>query len=247
MLGKGGLMIEVKDFIKSYDNGKIAVADISFEVRDGEIFGFLGPNGAGKSSTIKAIVGINKPTRGTIRINGISIDDDPIAYKSLFSYVPDNPELFDTYSGYEYINFISDVYGIDEATRKERLEYYLEYFDIKDAMADQIETYSHGMAQRLALIGALISDPEVLILDEPMVGLDAKSSYNLKQILRQRADAGKSVFFSTHVMSVAQELCDRIAIINKGKIIAEGTFDEIKASSNHKENLEAVFLELTDE
>ena len=240
-------MIEVKNFSKIYDNGKIAVDDISFDIRDGEIFGFLGPNGAGKSSTIKAIVGINSKTKGSIEINGLDLENSPIEYKKQFSYVPDNPELFDNYTGNEYINFLSDIYGIDEETRKERLAYYLEFFDLKDAMDDAIETYSHGMAQRLALIGALINDPEVLILDEPMVGLDAKSSYNLKQILRERTAEGKSVFFSTHVMAVAQELCDRLAIINKGKIIAEGSFDEIKASANHKENLEAVFLELTDE
>ena len=240
-------MIEVKNFSKTYSNGKKAVDDISFDVRDGEIFGFLGPNGAGKSTTIKAIVGINKASSGMIAINGIDITDDPIKYKSLFSYVPDNPELFDSYSGYEYINFLADIYGLDEKTRKERLDYYLGFFDIRNAMADQIETYSHGMAQRLALIGALINDPEVLILDEPMVGLDAKSAYNLKQILRDRTAKGKSVFFSTHVMSVAQELCDRIAIINRGGIIAIGTFDEIRNSSTHKENLESVFLELTDE
>lgn len=240
-------MIEVKNFTKSYSNGKIAVDDISFDVRNGEIFGFLGPNGAGKSTTIKSIVGINSITNGSITMGGITMDEDQIAYKKQFSYVPDNPELFDNYSGYEYINFLADIYGIDEQTRKERLDYYLEFFDIRMAMADQIETYSHGMAQRLALIGALINDPDVLILDEPMVGLDAKSAYNLKEILRDRTAKGKSVFFSTHVMSVAQELCDRIAIINKGKIIALGTFDEIKNQSNHKENLEAVFLELTDE
>ena len=240
-------MIEVKNFTKAYSNGKIAVDDISFDVRNGEIFGFLGPNGAGKSTTIKSIVGINSITNGSITMGGISMDEDQIAYKKQFSYVPDNPELFDNYSGYEYINFLADIYGIDEKTRKERLDYYLEFFDIRMAMGDQIETYSHGMAQRLALIGALINDPDLLILDEPMVGLDAKSAYNLKNILRQRAKDGKSIFFSTHVMSVAQELCDRIAIINKGKIIALGTFDEIKNQSNHKENLEAVFLELTDE
>lgn len=240
-------MIEVKNFTKAYSNGKIAVDDISFDVRNGEIFGFLGPNGAGKSTTIKSIVGINSITSGSITMGGITMDEDQIAYKKQFSYVPDNPELFDNYSGYEYINFLADIYGIDEQTRKERLDYYLEFFDIRMAMGDQIETYSHGMAQRLALIGALINDPDLLILDEPMVGLDAKSAYNLKNILRQRAKDGKSIFFSTHVMSVAQELCDRIAIINKGKIIALGTFDEIKNQSNHKENLEAVFLELTDE
>ena len=240
-------MIEVKNFTKSYSNGKIAVDDITFDVRNGEIFGFLGPNGAGKSTTIKSIVGINSITSGSITMGGITMDEDQIAYKKQFSYVPDNPELFDNYSGYEYINFLADIYGIDEQTRKERLDYYLEFFDIRMAMGDQIETYSHGMAQRLALIGALINDPDLLILDEPMVGLDAKSAYNLKNILRQRAKDGKSIFFSTHVMSVAQELCDRIAIINKGKIIALGTFDEIKNQSNHKENLESVFLELTDE
>mgnify|MGYP002758223747 CR=1 FL=1 len=240
-------MLEVKNFSKTYSNGKIAVDNISFDLNSGEIFGFLGPNGAGKSSTIKSIVGINKATSGTIKINGISLDEDSLAYKSQFSYIPDNPELFDNYTGYEYINFLSDIYGIDEKTRKDRLDYYLQYFDIKEAMGDQIETYSHGMGQRLALIGGLINDPEILILDEPIVGLDAKSSYNLKQILRNRADEGKSVFFSTHLMSLAQELCDRIAIINKGKIIAMGTFDEIKTQASHKENLEAVFLELTDE
>ena len=240
-------MIEVRNFSKTYSNGKVAVEDVSFDVHDGEIFGFLGPNGAGKSTTIKAIVGINKPSSGDITINGLSLGDDPLAYKNQFSYIPDNPELFDTYTGYEYINFLADIYGIDEQTRKQRLDYYLGYFDIKDAMGEQIETYSHGMAQRLALIGGLINDPQVLILDEPIVGLDAKSSYNLKQILRQRTAEGKSVFFSTHVMSLAQELCDRIAIINKGKIIAMGTFDEIKTQASHRENLEAVFLELTDE
>lgn len=240
-------MIEVRNFSKTYSNGKVAVEDVSFDVHDGEIFGFLGPNGAGKSTTIKAIVGINKPSSGDITINGLSLGDDPLAYKNQFSYIPDNPELFDTYTGYEYINFLADIYGIDEQTRKQRLDYYLGYFDIKDAMGEQIETYSHGMAQRLALIGGLINDPQVLILDEPIVGLDAKSSYNLKQILRQRTADGKSVFFSTHVMSLAQELCDRIAIINKGKIIAMGTFDEIKTQASHRENLEAVFLELTDE
>ena len=240
-------MIEVRNFTKTYSNGKAAVDDISFDVKNGEIFGFLGPNGAGKSTTIKSIVGINSITNGSITMGGISMSEDEISYKKQFSYVPDNPELFDSYSGYEYINFLADIYDIDEKTRKERLSYYLEIFDLKAAMADQIETYSHGMAQRLAIIGALINDPDVLILDEPMVGLDAKSAYNLKNILRQRAAEGKSVFFSTHVMSIAQELCDRIAIINRGKIIALGTFDEIKNQANHKENLEAVFLELTDE
>ena len=240
-------MIKVTNFSKVYTNGKKAVDDISFTVNDGEIFGFLGPNGAGKSTTIKSLVGINSKTKGEISINGLKLEDDPIAYKSEFSYVPDNPDLFENYSGNEYINFVADIYGLDADTRKERLDYYLDYFDLRDAMNEQIESYSHGMAQRLALIAALINDPFVLILDEPMVGLDAKSAYNLKQILRQRAKEGKIVFFSTHVMEIAQELCDRIAIINKGKIISVGTFDEIKEASHKEGSLEEVFLELTDE
>ena len=226
---------------------KKAVDDISFEVRDGEIFGFLGPNGAGKSTTIKSLVGINSKSRGEITINGKSLEEDPLTYKRQFSYVPDNPDLFENYSGKEYINFVADIYGIDSQTRKQRLEYYLEFFDLRDSMDTQISSYSHGMAQRLALIGALINDPFVLNLDEPMVGLDSKSSYNLKKILRQRADEGKIVFFSTHVMEIAQELCDRLAIINKGKIIASGSFAEIRELARNKGSLEEVFLELTDE
>lgn len=192
-------------------------------------------------------MGINSKSKGEISINGLKLEDDPITYKSEFSYVPDNPDLFENYSGNEYINFVADIYGLDADTRKERLDYYLDYFDLRDAMNEQIDSYSHGMAQRLALIAALINDPFVLILDEPMVGLDAKSAYNLKQILRQRAKEGKIVFFSTHVMEIAQELCDRIAIINKGKIISVGTFDEIKEASHKEGSLEEVFLELTDE
>ena len=240
-------MIKVTNFTKIYSNGKKAVDDISFTVNDGEIFGFLGPNGAGKSTTIKSIVGINSKSSGEISINDLRLEDDDKAYKSEFSYVPDNPDLFENYSGYEYINFMADIYGIDTDTRRKRLDYYLGYFDLKDAMDEQISNYSHGMAQRLALIGALSNDPNVIILDEPMVGLDAKSAYNLKQILRQRAADGKIVFFSTHVMEIAQELCDRLAIINKGKIIAVGTFDEIKETSNKTGSLEEIFLELTDE
>ncbi|WP_299035122.1 ABC transporter ATP-binding protein [uncultured Anaerococcus sp.] len=240
-------MIEVKNFTKEYTVEKKAVDDISFVAKDGEIFGFLGPNGAGKSTTIKSIVGINSKTKGEILINGIRLEDDPMAYKNQFSYVPDNPELFENYSGNEYINFIADVYGVDTETRRARLDYYLGFFDIRDAMKEQITTYSHGMAQRLAIIGALIHDPQVLILDEPMVGLDAKSAYNLKQILRARSDKGKCVMFSTHVMEIAQELCDRIAIISKGKIIAMGTLDEIKHLANNDGTLESIFLELTDE
>lgn len=236
-------MINIKDFTKEYSNGNLAVDDISFTVNNGEIFGFLGPNGAGKSTTIKTIVGINKPTKGTITINGLNIKDDPIAYKKQFSYVPDNPFLFDKYSGYEYLNFIADIYEVDEETRKERIEYYLKLFPI-EGMDTQISSYSHGMQQKLAIIGALLHDPDILILDEPMVGLDAKSSYNLKKIMRKRVKEGKSVIFSTHVMEIVENICDRVAIISKGKIVAYGTISELKQDGK---TFEEVFLELTDE
>lgn len=240
-------MLEVKNFTKKYNNGKLAVDNISFSVNDGEIFGFLGPNGAGKSTTIKAIVGLIKKSSGEINIDGIRLEDDPILYKNKFSYLADNPDLFDKFTGVEYINFISDIYGIDEKTRDERLNTYLDYFDIRQAMADLISSYSHGMKQKLAIISSLIHDPDLLILDEPMVGLDPKSSFNLKKIMRERKERGKMVFFSTHVMEVAENICDRIAIISKGKIVAQGSLDEIRKNLDENKSLEELFLELTDE
>lgn len=240
-------MLEVKNFTKKYNNGKLAVDNISFSVNDGEIFGFLGPNGAGKSTTIKAIVGLIKKSSGEINIDGIRLEDGPILYKNKFSYLADNPDLFDKFTGVEYINFISDIYGIDEKTRDERLNTYLDYFDIRQAMADLISSYSHGMKQKLAIISSLIHDPDLLILDEPMVGLDPKSSFNLKKIMRERKERGKMVFFSTHVMEVAENICDRIAIISKGKIVAQGSLDEIRKNLDENKSLEELFLELTDE
>lgn len=238
-------MIEIKNLTKVYDNGKKAIDDINLTIKDGEIFGFLGPNGAGKSSTIKSIIGINKPTNGEILINGIKLEDDQIKYKDQFSYVPDNPDLFTKYTGNEYLNFLSNIYKLDLDTRKERIDKYAKAFELEDALDNQISSYSHGMAQRLALIGALIHNPSVLILDEPMVGLDPKSSHNLKEIMREIARDGKTVFFSTHVMEIAEQMCDRIAIIKNGKIIACGTYEEIKKDSD--KTLEELFLELTDQ
>ena len=240
-------MLEVKNFKKKYNNGKLAVDNISFSVNNGEIFGFLGPNGAGKSTTIKAIVGLIKKSSGEINIYGIRLEDDPILYKNKFSYLADNPDLFDKFTGVEYINFVSDIYGIDEKTRDERLNTYLDYFDIRQAMVDLISSYSHGMKQKLAIISSLIHDPDLLILDEPMVGLDPKSSFNLKKIMRERKERGKMVFFSTHVMEVAENICDRIAIISKGKIVAKGSLDEIRKNLDENKSLEELFLELTDE
>lgn len=240
-------MLEVKNFTKKYKNGKLAVDNISFDVNNGEIFGFLGPNGAGKSTTIKAIVGLIKKSRGEIKIDGIKLEDDPLLYKNKFSYLADNPDLFDKFTGVEYINFVADIYGIDEKTRNERLNTYLDYFDIREAMADLISSFSHGMKQKLAIISSLIHDPDLLILDEPMVGLDTKSSFNLKKIMRERKDAGKMVFFSTHIMEVAENICDRIAIISNGKIVAQGSLDQIRESLDEDKSLEELFLELTDE
>ena len=240
-------MLEVKNFTKKYNNGKLAVDNISFSVNNGEIFGFLGPNGAGKSTTIKAIVGLIKKSSGEINIDGIRLEDDPILYKNKFSYLADNPDLFDKFTGVEYINFVSDIYGIDEKTRDERLNTYLDYFDIREAMADLISSYSHGMKQKLAIISSLIHDPDLLILDEPMVGLDPKSSFNLKKIMRERKERGKIVFFSTHIMEIAENICDRIAIISKGKIVAQGSLDEIRKNLDEDKSLEELFLELTDE
>lgn len=240
-------MLEVKNFSKKYKNGNLAVDNISFDVNNGEIFGFLGPNGAGKSTTIKAIVGLIKKSKGEIKIDGIRLEDDPLLYKNKFSYLADNPDLFDKFTGVEYINFVADIYGIDEKTRDERLNTYLDYFDIREAMADLISSFSHGMKQKLAIISSLIHDPDLLILDEPMVGLDPKSSFHLKKIMRERRDNGKMVFFSTHIMEIAENICDRIAIISKGKIVAQGRLDDIRKNLNEDKSLEELFLELTDE
>ena len=240
-------MLEVKNFTKKYKNGKLAVDNISFTVNNGEIFGFLGPNGAGKSTTIKAIVGLIKKSKGEISIDGIKLEDDPLLYKNKFSYLADNPDLFDKFTAVEYINFVADIYGIDEKTRDERLNTYLDYFDIREAMADLISSFSHGMKQKLAIISSLIHDPDLLILDEPMVGLDPKSSFHLKKIMRERKEAGKIVFFSTHIMEIAENICDRIAIISNGKIVAQGRLDEIRENLDEDKSLEELFLELTDE
>lgn len=240
-------MLKLENVSKSYNKGQVkAVDNISLNVRSGEIFGFLGPNGAGKTTTIKMIVGLLKQDNGKISIKGIDNQKEPLNVKRLISYVPDNPEIYDRLTGIEYLNFIADMYGVTKDERSERMKEYLEIFNLKDAVNDLIKSYSHGMKQKIVLIGALLSDPELFILDEPMVGLDPKSAFNLKEIMRTRCSQGKSVFFSTHVLEVAEKLCDRIAIINKGKIIAEGTMDELRKQSENKESLENIFLELTE-
>ncbi len=240
-------MLKLKGISKSYNKGGVkAVDDVSLDIRPGEIFGFLGPNGAGKTTTIKMIVGLLKPDSGDIVLDGVNVWEDPLLAKSMISYVPDNPEIYDRLKGIEYLNFIGDMYGISKEERKEKLDYYLDLFAIKDAVGDLIASYSHGMKQKLILTSALLNNPKLFILDEPMVGLDPKSAFNLKEIMRKNCDMGQTVFFSTHVLEVAEKLCDRIAIINKGKIIAMGTMEELRASKE-RDSLEKIFLELTDQ
>jgi ABC-2 type transport system ATP-binding protein len=239
-------MLKLSNISKSYNKGAIkAVDNIDLEIKTGEIFGFLGPNGAGKTTTIKMIVGLLKPDEGKVILDGVDVWEDSLKAKSMISYVPDNPEIYDRLNGIEYLNFIADMYGVSKEDRKAKIDYYGNMFNINDALGDIISSYSHGMKQKLVLTSALLNDPNLFILDEPMVGLDPKSSFNLKEIMRKMCDEGKTVFFSTHVMEVAEKLCDRIAIINKGKIIALGTMDELRSHAKDRESLENIFLELT--
>lgn len=238
-------MIKVENFTKKYGN-KIAANDITFEVKPGEIFGFLGPNGAGKTTTIKAIVGLLKPDSGKISVSGVDVINDGVESKKKFTFVPDNPDIYESMTGYQYLNFLANVYEVSEEERKARVEKYARLFEIEGDLNDYIQGFSHGMKQKVALIGALISDPDVLILDEPMVGLDAKSAFNLKQLMRERCDNGKSVFFSTHVMEVAEKICDRLAIIKNGSILFTGSLEDLRRQDNSNDSLEQIFLELTE-
>lgn len=241
-------MIEIQNVSKSYAKGKVlALDDITLNVKDGEIFGFLGPNGAGKTTTIKTITGILKPDKGTVKINDIDMAENPVEAKKNIGFVPDNPEIFNRLSGMEYLNFIADVYDVPDKERYDVINKMSEEFEIKDALSSRINSYSHGMKQKLVVIGALLHNPPVWILDEPMVGLDPKASFILKNMMRKHADSGKTVFFSTHIMEVAEKVCDRIGIIKKGKIIFTGTIEELKNTRKENESLESLFLELIEE
>jgi len=240
------VLLSVKNVSKSYAKGKVrAVDDISLEVRRGEIFGFLGPNGAGKTTTIKMIAGVLPIDSGTITVNGYDIEKDPINAKMSMGYVPDTHDIYDRLTGIEYLNFIADVYGVSREERRRNIEKYLEMFDMKQAAGQPIRSYSHGMKQKIIVAGALLHDPPLWILDEPMTGLDPKSAHLLKEEMNRHCEKGNTVFFSTHILEVAERLCHRIGIINKGKIIAVGTLDELRSSGD--ESLESIFLELTDE
>ncbi|MGE5627732.1 MAG: ABC transporter ATP-binding protein [Solirubrobacterales bacterium] len=239
-------MIEINNVSKNY-GGKInAVDNLSISINNGEVFGFLGPNGAGKTTTIKLITGILNCDSGNIKINGKDIKENPIDAKEQFGFVPDSPDMFLRLKGIEYLNFIGDIYKVSEKQRKEKIEDLSSRFEMTSALGDQIQSYSHGMRQKIMIIGALLHEPAVWILDEPMTGLDPKSSYILKEMMREHAQKGNSVFFSTHILEVAEKICDRVSIINKGKIIFTGTLNEMRNHFKENDSLERMFLEMTE-
>lgn len=238
-------MIEIMNVSKSYNGSTYAVKDLSLSVPSGEIFGFLYSNGAGKSTTIKMITGIHGVDKGTITINGIDIMKNPMEAKKTFGYVPDSPDMFLRLKGIEYLNFMADMYEVPKEVRQERIESLAKKFDLYNALSDQIQSYSHGMRQKIVIIGVLVHEPDVWILDEPLTGLDPKSAYILKEMMREHADKGKIVFFSTHVLEVAEKLCDRVAIINKGNLQFKGNLDEMRDHFKSNESLEKMFLEMT--
>ena len=240
-------MLEIKNVSKSYDNKINVVDNLNLDIKEGEIFGFLGPNGAGKTTTIKMMTGINGIDKGDILINGVSISDSPLEAKKRFGYVPDSPDIFLRLKGIEYLNFMCDIYDVDIETRKKRIKDLAKRFSLEDALGDKIQSYSHGMRQKIVVMGALMHNPDVWILDEPLTGLDPKSAYELKHMMREHADNGKTVFFSTHVLEVAEKVCDRVGIINKGKLLFVGTLNEMKKHFKENQSLENMFLEMTDD
>lgn len=240
-------MINISNVTKVYNKTYKAVDNISLDIRDGEIFGLLGPNGAGKTTTIKMITGILDITEGEIMLNDKSIKKNPLEAKKLFGFVPDNPDMFLRLKGIEYLNFMADVYNVSKEDRQARILDYAKKFEMEDVLADKIMSYSHGMRQKIVLMGALVHNPDIWILDEPMTGLDPKSSYDLKTMMRQHADSGKTVLFSTHVLEVAEKICDRVAIISKGKILFCGTLNEMKEHFKENDTLEKMFLEMTED
>lgn len=235
-------MIEIKHVTKTFDN-KTAVDHIDLTIPTGEIIGFIGPNGAGKTTTIKMMSGVLEPDEGDILIDGKSIRSEPLEAKRRFGLVPDSPDMFLRLKGIEYLNFMGDIYDVESSLRAQRIASLAETFEMRDALNDKILSYSHGMRQKIVLMGALIHEPQVWILDEPMTGLDPQSSFHLKQMMKEHAAKGKTVFFSTHVLEVAEKLCDKIAIINHGKIIYFGTLDDLRAGHGDQ-SLEELFLEV---
>jgi ABC-2 type transport system ATP-binding protein len=242
-------MLELKNVTKSYNKNTVkAVDSLTMTVNNGEIFGFLGPNGAGKTTSIRMLTGILQPDEGELLLDGISIKERPIAAKRTFAFVPDNPETFSRLKAIEYLDFISDVYKVPADQKKQRIETYCAKFGLLENLSSRISSFSHGMKQKLFLIASLITDPNNWILDEPMVGLDPEAAFTIKEIMRERAAAGKTVFFSTHVMEVAEKLCDRVGIIKKGKIVFIGTIEELQQQHGTAgQSLEDIFLKLVSE
>ena len=236
-------MIEIQNLTKSYNGKKKAVDNASFTVGDGEIFAFIGHNGAGKTTTIKAIVGILDFDGGDILINGKSIKEDPIGCKMDMAYVPDNPDLYENMKAIDFINFICDMYEVPVDERRKNIEKYSKMFEMEDYLNDDISSFSHGMKQKIALIAAISHNPKILIMDEPFVGLDPKAVFDMKEVMKKMVKEGKTIFFSTHILDVAEKLCDKVAIIKNGKIVKTGTMKSIKGD----ESLEQVFLELEGE
>jgi ABC-2 type transport system ATP-binding protein len=241
-------VIQLTDVSKSYNRGKIkAVDSLTLTIEPGEIFGFLGPNGAGKTTTIKMIVGLLRPDNGNILVEGYNVTTDPLKAKQLTTYVPDYPAIYERLTGLEYLNFIGDVYGVPKEARLERLNRWLGIFELSQVITNPIQSYSHGMKQKIVLTAALLPSPRVMILDEPLVGLDPRAAFQLKDLFHEHCEQGKTLLFSTHVMEVAEKLCDRIGIINKGRLVACGTMQELKALGRTEQSLESIFLELTDQ
>lgn len=235
-------MLTIKHFTKSYKGGKKAVDDLSLVVERGDIYGFIGHNGAGKTTTIRAVVGVLDFEEGEIEIDGISIKKDPLACKANIAYIPDNPDLYDHLTGIQYLNFIGDLFGVSKANRERLIQKYSDAFQLTANLGDMISSYSHGMKQKLAIISALIHEPKLLVLDEPFVGLDPKAAHTLKTIMAELCSNGGAIFFSTHVLDTAEKICNKIAIIKGGQLIAHGSTEEVKG----KNSLEEVFMELID-
>ena len=235
-------MLDIQHLTKTYGEKK-AVDDLTLHIAPGEIYGFIGHNGAGKTTTLKSVVGILQFDQGEITIGGKSIKTDPLACKRLLAYIPDNPDLYDYMTGIKYLHFIADVFGVDAQTRRERIRTYADTFELTGDLAQPIAAYSHGMKQKLAIIAAWLHDPRLIVMDEPFVGLDPKAAHTLKGMMRQVCDNGGAIFFSTHVLEVAEKLCDKVAIIKGGRLIRSGTMEEVKGD----ESLEDVFLELEGE
>ena len=235
-------MLKIDHLTKTYGEKK-AIDDLSLHIQAGEIYGFIGHNGAGKTTTLKAVVGILQFDAGEIIVNGRSIRTQPLDCKRDMAYIPDNPDLYEYMTGIKYLNFIADIFGVDAQTRQERIRKYADLFELTADLAQPIAAYSHGMKQKLAIISAWLHDPKLIIMDEPFVGLDPKAAHTLKGMMRELCDAGGAIFFSTHVLEVAEKLCDKVAIIKGGKLIRSGTMEEVKGD----DSLEEVFLELEEE